>query len=124
MSPKRHKTRRAHERVQVQAMYTAVTASRDPHGEPLHGHVYDISIGGVRIELDEPLPPGESVTLQLDLPGIHTSMQAATSVVWCNDDQDDPGPRRMALRFTAFPRGDDRDRLAQYIGRERGRRVA
>ena len=118
-----HPKRREHVRIPVQPMYSAVTASCDSAAQ-MHGHVYDISIGGVRIELDEPLSPGQSVALLLDLPGTHASVHAAASVVWCNDEQDDPGPRRMALRFTAFPERGDHDRLIDYIGREQARRAA
>jgi c-di-GMP-binding flagellar brake protein YcgR len=98
-------------------MYTAVTARRG-HASiaKLQGHVYDISASGVRIELDEALQPGECVVLDLDLPGAATSVHASASVVWVNDPHDDPGPRRMALRFTSFSDGADRDRLIDYLG--------
>jgi hypothetical protein len=104
-------------------MYTAVTARREVRGAAgsvvvpmLHGHVYDISASGVRIELDEALQPGESVVLNMDLPGGPTSVKASASVIWVNDEQDDPGPRRMALRFTRFSDHADRDRLIDYLG--------
>jgi c-di-GMP-binding flagellar brake protein YcgR len=98
-------------------MYTAVTARRGHAAiSQLHGHVYDISASGVRIELDEALHPGECVVLNLDLPGVRTSVNASASVVWINDPQDDPGPRRMALRFTSFSESADRDRLINYLG--------
>jgi len=45
-------------------------------------------------------------------------------VVWVHDEQDDPGPRRMALKFTEFLNRSDRNRLVEYIDRERGRRAA
>jgi c-di-GMP-binding flagellar brake protein YcgR len=98
-------------------MYTAVTARRGQAAiSSLHGHVYDISATGVRIELDEALHPGECVVLNLDLPGAQMSVNASASVVWVNDPQDDPGPRRMALRFTSFSAQADRDRLISYLG--------
>ena len=120
------KKRREHERIRVQPMYTAVTAC--PSGRdndlPLEGHVYDISRGGVRIELDEPLDPGEVVALRLVLPGAASAVEASASVVWVHDEHDDPGPRRMALRFTGFPNNADSDRLGDYIDREGGRCAA
>jgi hypothetical protein len=98
-------------------MYTAVTARRaEAAVSELHGHVYDISESGVRIELDEALHPGECVILDLDLPGTRTSVNASASVVWINDPLDDPGPRRMALRFTSFSARADLDRLISYLG--------
>ena len=110
--------RRSCHLLRVAPMYTAVTARRAAAEEPeLHGHVYDISATGVRIELDLPLQPGERVALHLDLPGAHSAVDASARVVWVNDAQDDPGPRRMALRFTKFPRRADRRRLIEFLGR-------
>ena len=120
------KKRRGHERIRMQPMYTAVTACPSDRGDDLRleGHVYDISKGGVRIELDEPLDPGEVVALHLILPGAASAVEASASVVWVHDEHDDPGPRRMALRFTGFPNNADRDRLGDYIDREGGRCAA
>ncbi len=124
--PGKDQLRREHERIRVQPMYTSVIATgvgEDPGLEML-GHVYDISEGGVRIELDEPLDPGQKVVLRLEFPGAPAAVQASASVVRVHDDQDDPGPRRMALRFIKFTSGSDRNRLVDYIDRERGRRAA
>lgn len=124
--PGKQQTRREFERIRVQPMYTAVTACTGAPDNPLRllGHVYDISESGVRIELDDALEPGQIVTLQLDLPGADAAVEAAATVVWVHDDQDDPGPRRMALKFTEFLNRSDRNRLVDYIDRERGRRAA
>ena len=115
--------RRDDERVRMAPMYTAVTASRSASAA-MHGHIYDISASGVRIELDEPLPPGEHVSLELQLPGAPTTVQASADVIWCHDEQDDPGPRRMALRFVEFSDRGHQKRLADFLIRERGRRAA
>ena len=112
-----HPTRRDCRRYRLPVAYSAVTAHRGQAAvSQLQGHVYDISASGVRIELDEALHPGECVVLNLDLPGAGTSVNASASVVWINDTQDDPGPRRMALRFTSFSDHADRDRLINYLG--------
>jgi hypothetical protein len=110
---------RQHERFALAAMYTSVEAHRSaqPAAEGLAGHAYDISESGVRLELDEPLPTGESVDLRLSLPGEHNAVSVVGDVVWVNDAEDDPGPRRMALRFTSFAHEDDRDRLVRFLGR-------
>lgn len=110
--------RRADQRFKLQAMYTRVLAD-GPSDSPingLQGHVYDISRSGVRIELDEPLDVGQPVNLRIDLPGGEKDISAAAAVVWVNDAQDDPGPRRMALRFGDFQTDADRTRLMQYLG--------
>ncbi len=124
--PGQDKKRREHKRIRVQPMYTAVTACPSDRDNDLRleGHVYDISKGGVRIELDEALDPGEMVALQLVLPGAPSVVEASASVVWVHDEYDDPGPRRMALQFTGFPNNHDRDRLGDYIDREGGRCAA
>jgi len=117
---------REHERIRVQPMYTSVIAKalgEHPDLEML-GHIYDVSEGGVRIELDEPLAPGQTVSLQLEFPGTAAAVKVSANVVWVHDEQDDPGPRRMALRFTEFTSDPDRHRLADYIERERSRRAA
>lgn len=110
--------RRLHERFALQAMYTAVEATRAaaPADDPLTGHAYDISEGGARIELDEPLPEGEAVRLRFTLPGLDRAVDARGHVVWVNPEDDDPGPRRMAMRFSDFAASSDRDRLLRFLG--------
>jgi hypothetical protein len=109
-------------------MYTTVTARRGgaspAGGAGLHGHIYDISERGVRIELDEPLEPGENVALRLCLPGARSELEVRGSVVWVNDVEDDPGPRRMALRFIGFPTRSDHERLVSYLTSANIRRAA
>ena len=109
--------RRRHERFRLPPMYSSVTARplNVPIGE-LAGHAYDISEGGVRIELDQPLDVGQSVAIDLDLPGEEEPIAATGDVVWINDADDDPGPRRMALRFRRFETTADRLRLQHFLG--------
>jgi len=113
--------RRQHPRVRLPAMYTDVAAHVQDSSTPFEaaswhrGHVYDISLGGVRIELDQPLCSTGPVSLTLNLPGAEADIVANAEVVWTNDADDDPGPRRMALRFTSFRRPADQASLARYI---------
>jgi Tfp pilus assembly protein PilZ len=116
--------RRRFERHRLSPMYSSVIARpADPSQPQLEGHIYDISEGGARIELDQPLTVGETVAVDLDLPGTDEPISAAGDVVWVNDDQDDPGPRRMAVRFRRFDSAADRLRLLVYLG-ERGLQAA
>ncbi len=110
--------RRTHERFALVPMYTTVTVQRvaDLQMRSCTGHAYDLSAGGVRIELDDPLETGERITLHLGLPGEQWSITATGEVVWVNPDDDDPGPRRMAIRFVAFSSPGDRDRLVRFLG--------
>jgi hypothetical protein len=117
--------RRAADRIVMVPMYTAVTAQRNTQQgrQHLEGHAYDISANGVRIELDEPLAPGERVAMNIRLPGDLSDVAASGEVVWVHDSHDDPGPRRMALRFADFRSPHDRDRLTLYL-RGRSERLA
>lgn len=116
MSRENSYNRRAFERFRLPPMYTLIHA-RTTEAD-LEGHVYDISEAGARIELDRALPPGQRVEIKLDLPGVHDQVAASAEVVWVNDEADDPGPRRMALRFDHFGSTGDRDRLIDYLGQE------
>jgi hypothetical protein len=116
--------RRRHTRFKVMPMYSFVTVRRagEP-GDPADdatasmpsGHVYDISEGGVRFELDEPLPEGERVAVEISLPGCEKLITASGKVVRVNDVDDDPGPRRMALMFESFANEATREALRRYL---------
>ena len=61
--------RRRHSRTTVVPAYTEIQVR--PVGTPrftLRGHVHDISAGGVRFELDNPLPNGSPVEIRIVLP--------------------------------------------------------
>ncbi len=118
--------RRAQQRFTLMPMYTTVEAKRlvGDVDRALLGHAYDISETGVRIELDEALEPGESIAVHLTLPGATSSVAASANVVWVNDEIDDPGPRRMALRFTNFRSDKDHDCLLRYLDSALIRRAA
>jgi len=106
--------RRRNDRLRLPPMYTRVLAGT------AEGHAYDISASGVRIELDETPRIGEEIALRMDLPGATGDIATNAKVVWVGDVSDDPGPRRLALRFTVFRSMLDRHRLAECLGRYRG----
>ncbi|MHC5005060.1 MAG: PilZ domain-containing protein [Planctomycetota bacterium] len=110
--------RRQHDRFELVPMYTAVTVQRvtDLRMQTCTGHAYDLSESGVRLELDEALDKGERVTTHLGLPGEQWTITATAEVIWVGDADDDPGPRRAALRFVAFPSSGDRSRLLRFLG--------
>jgi len=112
--------RRRGARMRLPAMYTSVQVGAFDRGAGAtvgDGHAYDISATGVRIELDEPLSIGEEVDLRMELPGATGGIATKAKVVWVGEASDDPGPRRMALRFTVFRSMLDRHRLAECLGR-------
>jgi Tfp pilus assembly protein PilZ len=118
--------RRRHERLTLEPMYTAVTIQRIEGMvvRTMDGHAYDISLGGARIEVDEPMNVGDRIALSLRLPGELTCVYVCGRVVWVNDDVDDPGPRRLAVQFTRFLTDDDRTRLLRYMSATAVRRAA
>ncbi len=111
--------RRRHARFKVVPMYTTVHVRRDakvmPIAGDLDGHLYDISEGGVRFELDEALPEGERVRIEIGLPGCRRLIDAWGKIVRVNSEDDDPGPRRMALMFDTFVDQASRDELHHYL---------
>ena len=96
----------------------------------VEGHAYDISEGGIRFELDRPLPPGTRVAMQITLPSINRddigpgrSILVFANIVWLDED-DSVGPHRMAAVFTHFARAGDRDRLLRQFATGRFRAAA
>ncbi|MSR28250.1 MAG: PilZ domain-containing protein [Phycisphaerales bacterium] len=80
------------------------------------GHLYDISVTGVRLDLDDPLEEGETVALEMHLPGLTRSIKARGRIVRVYDEDGDPGPRRMALTLRSFETPEDATRLARILG--------
>jgi hypothetical protein len=107
---------RQYERFRLQPMYTAVNVESHGRSEVIQGHAYDISEAGVRLELDEPLDPGEDVQVEIRLPGEATSIGVSATVLWVHGPDDDPAARRLALRFTAFRGPRDHARLVRFLG--------
>ncbi|MSR17733.1 MAG: PilZ domain-containing protein [Phycisphaerales bacterium] len=122
--------RRVAERFQLSAPYTRVlvTADRPKQlGNPrfsadrtdiseLEGHAYDISISGLRFELDEALAEGMPVEIELHLPGCQSSVKANAKIVRVFDHADDPGPRRMAAHFEGFENDHAEQVLRGHLG--------
>ncbi len=116
--------RRAHPRYRVAPMYTSVAARLGESRRQLAGHLYDISEGGCRLELDEPVTPGEAISVDLGLPGETSCVNAEAQVVWVADAEDDPGPRRLAVRFLRFADAGHHDRLVQFLESGHARQAA
>jgi hypothetical protein len=118
--------RRRHERFILPPMYSPVLVHRHVNMSiaPLDGHAYDASEGGIRFEIDEPLEVGETVTVQLELPGGGGPVTATGRVVRVHDPEDDPGPRRAAVHIERYLHRTDRERLLECFGRGILRRAA
>ena len=126
--------RRVFPRFQLQPMYTplAIAAVGDQSEGAFanEGHAYDISEGGVRFEAEHPIPPGSSVQMRITLPNLSThdlesnrTILVTANVVWL-EDEDQPGPYKMAATFHSFVRLADRDRLLRHFATGRYRAAA
>lgn len=95
------------------------------------GHAYDISEGGLRFELDRGIEAGTQVAVQVTLPGSAPddedgpgrSVFAFANIVRLQDE-DEPGPVRMAAVFSRFAREGDRERLLRQLGSGRFAKAA
>lgn len=110
--------RRQFERFAVEPMYAPVRVRllSDEHFT-LEGHAYDVSEGGIQIELDRGIDPGTALAVEITLPagsaGPGRAVFALGNVVWNMDDE--LGPARLAIAFTRFARAGDRDRLMRAV---------
>lgn len=110
--------RRRYPRFEVQPMYTPLSVRfLDSEKYEYEGHAYDISEGGCRFELDRGIEMGTAIALQLTLPTMNNQILGPGravfvfgNVVWL-EDENEPGPIRMAVAFTRFSRVGDRERL-------------
>lgn len=116
---------RAYPRLKVPAMYSLVRVR--PVGEERYlwtGHIYDVSLSGMRFELDHALEPGTAVEVRGILPGqSHVTFRASGTVVRFHDDSDEPGPTRMGMNFNSFHNETDETRLSDYLG-DHGLKIA
>jgi len=123
--------RRTFPRFQLQAMYTPLSIrALDSETFDNEGHAYDISEGGVRFEADQPVKPGTRVAMQITLPNLNQreiepgrTVLVFANVVWL-EDEDEPGPYKMAAVFTHFARAQDKDRLLRQFATGRYRAAA
>lgn len=108
---------RQHPRIKVPAMYTLVRARVIGSNKyTFTGHIYDVSLGGLRFELDMPIEVGTQLELRGMLPGAgHMTFRVVGRVVRHQSEMDEPGPCIMGLQFESFQSPMDRHRLAEYI---------
>lgn len=123
--------RRRHERFALPPMCNEVRVQRIRSGrmELLTGSAYDVSEGGLRIELDDRLEPGEHVNATLVLPGTGDDahpreVYLACDVKWVNPEDDDPAMPRMALGIVRFLDETSRARLLTFLGARPALRAA
>ncbi len=116
LSTSDHTDHRQFPRKAVPVGYTEVKIRRSGRGEyDMVGHAYDISANGVRLELDQPLEPGEEVDVVISLPGQFHREVYARGILVRYLDPDDVGPVRMALNFTEMAHPEDRIAIDLYV---------
>lgn len=108
--------RRRVDRFTVEPMYSSVSVTHKGRGAG-DGHVYEVSLGGVRLELDEALPRRAPIELEITLPGCPDAIAAKGRVVEVYDAADDPGPRRMVVAFESFKDGAEAT-LKRYLSQK------
>ena len=122
--------RRIHERFLLQPGYTGASVRLHPDELDFtrEGHVYDISEGGIRFELDQPIELGSTISMRIDLPnncqdpGPDHCVFVTGNVIWC--DLDEPGPSKMAMAITRFDREGDKIRMLKALTSKRYLRAA
>jgi hypothetical protein len=82
---------------------------------PWTGHIYDVSLSGMRFEIDHPLEPGTEIEVRGMLPGQATVNFRASGTVVRFHDEDEVGPIRMGMRFDHFESELDQLRLSSYL---------
>jgi c-di-GMP-binding flagellar brake protein YcgR len=109
---------RRYPRKAVTPGYSVVQVRRAGRSQyDLTGHVYDLSLGGMRFELDKALGEGEAVDVRVTLPGEPAGRFEARGVmVRYHDDPGEAGPVRMGLAFDELATEADRHVLARFMG--------
>lgn len=89
-----------------------------------NGHIYDVSMSGMRFEIDDALEPGTRVEVRGLLPGQNNAQFSATGrIVRYHDEGPEAGPTRMGMVFEEFSTRTDESRLAHYLD-DAGLRIA
>lgn len=114
--------RREHQRYVLPAMYSPVWVRElDTERFVMSGHAYDLSRGGMRFELSDPIAPGTRVAVKIGLGegwgtgsgrdvSLPRAAHAMATVIWVEeDDLEWAGPVRMACAFRNFcgPRDEE-----------------
>lgn len=106
-------------RLKLAPMYTLLRAKKPGSRKyNLTGYIYDVSMSGMRFELDEQLPAGTELEVRATLPfSQHGAFVAVGTIVRIHDEdaEENVAPFRMAMRFTEFRCEFDQANLAEYL---------
>lgn len=125
--------RRRFPRFDLEAMYTTIAVrTLETDTFSLQGHAYDVSEGGLRFELDRGLECGTQIAMMINLPtmnagsdarGPESAVYVFATVVWI-EDENEPGPIKMAAVFNRWARQGDHERLLAELSKGTYRRQA
>ncbi len=91
---------RKHKRVPTDFLIRARVST---HDEVQEGICQNLSTGGLFIQMQEPLPKGTELYLELKLEPINQTIHAEGVVVWVRPSMPDPKfPSGIGMRFTAI----------------------
>ena len=92
--------KRKHKRVPTDFLVRARVSTL---GEVQEGICQNLSTGGLFIQMQEPLPKGTELYLELRLESIKQNIHAECVVVWVRPSMPDPNfPSGIGVRFTAI----------------------
>lgn len=110
---------RCEPRLKLAPMYTLLRAKKAGTQKfRWSGYIYDVSMGGMRFELDEAVEPGTTLEIRATLPyARHGAFVATGQVIRLHDEREDTpaGPYRMAMQFTSFRCEFDEAHLSEYL---------
>jgi c-di-GMP-binding flagellar brake protein YcgR len=108
---------RRYPRKAIKPGYASLSVTTGEH--TFDGHIYDISMGGIRFELDDAMDAGTPVEVEMHLPtgNVEAKPIHAHGKVVRFHDPDEVGPIRMGLAFTGLPTAADRRALAGFLSR-------
>lgn len=113
LEPNSINERRVNERFALRPDVSRVVVHSD--GEPMEGHVYNLSANGIRLELDNALTVGKQVKVDFFFAGILKAIHFVGVVTRVFDEIDDPGPRRMGIEIQSFASDTDEMRMSELI---------
>ena len=106
VSPQFNAERRQSVRFQVEPMYSSVLVREiGVLAAPLAGHVYDLSLRGMRFDVDDAFEVGSEVEIELRLPGLRVPVIIRARVVREDEMTAAGGPVCVAVEFGRDARG-------------------
>ncbi len=82
----------------------------------VNAYTANISSGGLFIRTDNPLPVGEQLSLQIEIPDVAEALKLRCEVVWTREKAENNKPAGMGVKFCESP-DKDSEILKQYLSK-------